>query len=164
MGNRRNAKSVTEVLSGLLEPVLARRTGMRLDLVRAWPELAGAEFAKTTRPEKIEWPRRRHEDDPFEPATLRVACEPSAALFFQHEQSAVIDRVNLFFGFQAVKRIKIIQKPVGQDAGPVTSEPEGALSIEDEARLSQMLSEIDDPDLKETLQKLGSGVLKKGAK
>ena len=160
----KNAKSVTELLGKVLEPVLARRTGMRLDLVRAWSELAGHEFAKTTRPEKIEWPRRRNEDDPFEPATLIVACEPAAALFFQHEQSMVIDRVNLFFGFQAIKRIKIMQKPVLpiDGAGPV--QPESKLARHDEAKLSQLIADIDDPELKETLKKLGSGVLKRSGK
>ena len=164
MIEKKTAKSVTELLGGVLEPVLARRTGMRIDLMRAWPELAGGEFAKTTRPEKIEWPRRRHEDDPFEPATLLVACEPSAALFFQHEQSGVVERVNLFFGFYAVKRIRIVQKPVlkSHDAPALTARSD--LSLEEEARLSDMLSEIEDPDLKKVLKKLGSGVLKRSGK
>ncbi len=106
------AASLSQVLGNVLEPVVARRTGMRLELLASWKELVGQEFANTTRPEKIDWPRRAHEDDPFEPATLRVACEPSVALFFQHDLASVTERVNQFFGFEAIKRIRIVQKPV----------------------------------------------------
>ena len=105
-------RSVSDILGTVLEPLIARRTGMRLDLLRIWPELVGPEFANTTRPEQIKWARRAHEADSFEPAMLVVACEPASALFFQHEQSEIIKRVNEFFGFEAVNRVKILQKPV----------------------------------------------------
>ncbi len=161
-GKLKRARSVMELLSGVLEPVLARRTGMRLDLVRAWPEIAGEEFGDTTRPEKIDWPRRIHEENSFEPATLVVACEPSSALFFQHEQAAILERVNVFFGFQAIKRVRIVQKPVKlEPAAPVELAPE-PLSKVDKVKLSGLLEEIDDPELRDVLARLGSGVLHRG--
>ena len=151
-------KSVSELIGGILEPVLARRAGMTLDLLRAWPELAGEEYRDSTRPEKINWPRRAHEDDPFEPATLLVACDGSIALFFQHEQPALLARVNAFFGFQAIKRIKIVQKSVNSTAKSSTR-TKSSLSEEEELRLAMMLDEIDDPELRTTLERLGRGVL-----
>ncbi|MCB1418612.1 MAG: DUF721 domain-containing protein, partial [Notoacmeibacter sp.] len=66
----------------------------------------------TSRPERIVWPRRASDDDPFEPATLVVACEGFAALALQHETNEVIARVNAFLGFAAIGRVKIVQKPV----------------------------------------------------
>ena len=156
-------RSVSEIVGKVLEPVIARRAGMTLDLINAWSEIAGEEFAKTTRPEKINWPRRANEDDPFKPAVLVVACENSAALFFQHEHPAILERINIFFGFEAVDRITIVQKAVvsadkkkPKDKIPVTSM--------DEERLAIILDEIDDPVLKETLTKLGRGVLSKHTK
>lgn len=158
---RQRARSVTEILGEVLEPVLARKTGMKLDLVRSWSELAGADYAKTTRPEKIDWPRRRNEDDPFEPGVLIVACEPSVALFFQHEQPQIIERVNLFFGFEAIKRLKILQRPVLQ-LGDVTSDKtEKALSSKDQSKLNDILGEIEDPEIREKLAKLGSGIYRR---
>lgn len=156
-------RSVAEIVGKVLEPVIARRAGMTLDLINAWPEIAGEEFAETTRPEKINWPRRAHENDPFKPAVLVVACENSAALFFQHEQPAILERINVFFGFEAIERITIAQKAVisvekkkPKDVAPITST--------DEKRLAAILDEIDDPVLKETLAKLGRGVLSKTSK
>lgn len=156
-GKAREPRAVSEIVGKVLEPVLARRTGMTLDLMRAWPELVGDEFRDTTRPEKIDWPRRAHEDDPFKPATLVVACENQAALFFQHEQAPLMERINVFFGFEAIGRIRILQKAVMTEK---KSEPAMTpkVSQADATRLASILDEIDDPDLKETLQKLGQGV------
>ena len=155
---RQTATSLSQVLGKVLEPVVARRTGMRLELLASWKELVGSEFADTTRPEKIDWPRRAHEDDPFEPATLRVACEPSSALFFQHELAPVTERVNQFFGFEAIKRIRIVQKTVNKSTDDNVL-PVVGLTKEEESRLDRILDEITDPKLRETLSRLGKGVL-----
>ena len=153
------AKSVAELVGAILEPVIARRAGMTLDLLRAWPEIAGDEFRETTRPEKIDWPRRVNEDDPFKPATLVVACESTSALFLQHEQCAVLERVNMFLGFNAIERIRIVQKPVRSTEKKRKSRP--SLNEEQEAQLDALLESIDDPDLRNALEKLGRGVFGK---
>ncbi len=158
---KRHARSVTEILGSVLEPVLARKTGMKLDLVRSWAELVGPDYAATTRPEKIDWPRRRNEDDPFEPGILVVACEPSAALFFQHEQREIIERLNLFFGFEAIKRLKILQKPVTKLAETPKATGTAKISSKEKSKLSELLEHIDDPEIRETLAKLGEGVIRK---
>ena len=155
------SRSVSEVLGRVLEPVIARRTGMTLDLYRAWPEICGEEFGRTTRPQKIDWPRRAHEDDPFKPATLVVACEPSAALFFQHEQPVILERVNRFFGFEAVERMRIVQKPVLEQQSHALKNKPG-LSPQEELRLQELLGEVVDRNLREKLEKLGRGVIISG--
>ena len=158
---KQRARSVTEILGEVLEPVLARKTGMKLDLVQSWGELAGVDYATTTRPEKIDWPRQRQEDDPFEPGVLVVACEPSVALFFQHEQPQIIERVNLFFGFEAIKRLKILQKPVLQTGDMNTVKPNETLSPKDQSKLSDILGQIEDPEIRAKLAKLGSGIYRR---
>lgn len=156
------SKSISELLGKVLEPAIARRTGMRLDLMTAWSELAGPEFSDTTRPEKINWPRRAHEDDPFQPATLVVACEPSSALFFQHSQAELLERVNRFFGFEAIARIRILQKPVTSEIEGIRK-PEQNPTGEQIKALNDSLSTIEDPQLRETLLKLGQGILSRSS-
>lgn len=151
-------RAVSDVLSKVLEPTVARRTGMRLDLIKAWPELAGETFAQVTKPEKIDWPRRFHEDDPFKPAVLVVACEPSVALFFQHSQKDIIERVNLFFGFNAIERIRLLQKSVIKNEEP-RSKPAEALTPLQKQSLEKRLAKVEDESLRETLRALGTGIL-----
>lgn len=153
----RPGRKLSELIGKVLEPIVARRTGMQVELLAGWKEMVGEEFASTTRPEKIDWPRRAHEDDPFEPGTLVVACEPASALFFQHELGPIVERTNQFFGFEAIKRVRIRQKPVS--SGPDKLATSGKLSNEEERRLEGALSDIDDPELRETLSRLGRGVM-----
>ena len=70
---------VSDLASAIIDPVLRKRTGVSVGLVQSWDEIVGPRLAAHSRPEKIVWPRRPHEDDPFEPATLVIACEGFAA-------------------------------------------------------------------------------------
>ena len=157
----RPPRKVSELVGKIMEPVLARRSGMTLDLLNAWPELAGVEYRDYTRPEKINWPNRAHEDDPFKPGILVVACDGARALFFQHDLSRICARVNVFFGFTAIEKIKIVQKPVTAPKQNKVRTP-AKLNEQQTAKLDKILDHIDNPELKEKLAKLGRGVMGKG--
>lgn len=158
-GKRRygNAAPVGDLAAGILDPVLRKRAGITIGLVQSWDEIAGSRLAATTRPQKIVWPRRAHEDDPFEPGTLVIACEGMAALHLQHESGEVIGRVNAFLGFAAIGRLKIVQKPViaPQKPRPVPRD----LSREETSRLDRLVNEIEDDGLRQSLARLGRSVL-----
>src|SRR5690606_24500044 len=146
-GNRRygNAVPVADLAVALLDPVLRKRAGMTIGLVQSWDEIVGERLSGTTRPEKIAWPRRMHENDPFGPATLTIACEGFSAVHVQHETGEIIARVNAFLGFAAVGRIKIVQKQV---AAPVRRPPrQRPLTDIESARLDRLTSNIEDDDL-----------------
>ena len=155
-GKRRsgNAVPVSDLASQILDPVLRRRAGISIELVQSWDEIVGPRLADRTRPEKINWPRRLSEEDPFEPATLIIACEGPAALHVQHETTEIIGRVNAFLGFGAVGRIKIVQKPVAPQA--VRQKPAlRPLSQSEQGRIAAVVQPIEDTDLRESLERLG---------
>lgn len=154
----RGAQPVSDLAGGVLDPVLQKRAGMSVALLQSWEEIAGARLAGTTRPERIVWPRRRHEDDPFEPATLVIACEGAAALRLQHETGEVIARVNGFLGFAAIGRIRIVQKPVAPAREKPRPRPR-ALSPEEGARLARTLGGVEDDRLRAALERLGRSVI-----
>jgi hypothetical protein len=150
---------VSDLAGQVLDPVLRRRTGMSIALVQSWEEIAGVRLAALTRPERIAWPRRLHEDDPFQPATLVIACEGFAALHVQHEADEIVARANAFLGFGAIGRIRIVQKPVRRrdDAG---RKPRlGPVSKEDEARISAAVRPIENEGLRASLEALGRSVV-----
>ena len=153
-----NAVPVSDLASEILDPVMRKRAGISIGLVQSWEEIVGARLAGRSRPEKIVWPRRLHEDDPFEPATLVIACEGAAALHIQHETGEIISRVNAFLGFAAIGRIKIVQKPVA--VAPERRKPRSRpLSEAEAARVTGVVSGIEDPELKQSLERLGRSVL-----
>jgi hypothetical protein len=97
------------------------------------------------------------ERDAFQPATLTIACEGARALFLSHAQDQLIERINGFFGYPAIDRIRIVQKPVSASGPTRRSAPR--LAENESRRLEGMLSGIEDDRLKTALERLGKGVI-----
>ncbi|WP_419913583.1 DUF721 domain-containing protein [Hoeflea sp.] len=159
MADRKGIVQISEIANGVLDPVLARRAGINTMLLGMWDEIAGPDFAECTRPEKIKWPRRSVQDDAFVPGTLTIACEGARALFLVHSQDQLVQRLNSVFGFPAIDRIKIVQKPVSDRRQ--RAKPERKLPPEQQQRLNDLVSGIEDDKLRAALSRLGKGVLGK---
>ncbi|MGX5840678.1 DUF721 domain-containing protein [Mesorhizobium sp. ArgA1] len=153
-----NPVPVSDLATQILDPVLRKRAGISIGLVQSWEEIAGTRLAGHSRPEKIQWPRRMHEDDPFEPATLVIACEGMAALHLQHETGEIINRVNAFLGFNAIGRIRIVQKPVLSEKARPKPAPRPLTPVE-KAKLSDTVGKIEDEGLRASLERLGATIL-----
>lgn len=153
-----NPVPVSDLATGILDPVLRKRAGISVGLVQSWEEIVGERLASSCRPEKIQWPRRMREEDPFEPAVLVIACEGLAALHIQHQSGEIIGRVNAFLGFAAIGRIRIVQKPL---SGPVRKQRPTlrALSGPEKEKLARTVDKIEDEGLRASLERLGATVL-----
>ena len=177
--NRRGAQPVSDLVSKLLDPVIERRAGMTMDLIASWEEIVGERHAALSRPEKLNWPRRSDDEDAFEPATLVVACDGGHALFMQHDSTEVLASVNDYFGFTAVSKLKLVQKPLqtmpqrrkarmprgvgGAGGGIGAGSQRGELAQAKADRLEAMVDGIEDENLKKALKKLGKGVFSEGS-
>ncbi|WP_312796104.1 DUF721 domain-containing protein [Tianweitania sp.] len=153
-----NAQPVSDLSTAILDPVLKRRAGISVGLVQSWEEIVGPKVASTSRPEKIQWPRRAHEDDPYQPATLIIACEGLAAMRIQHEATEIIGRINGYLGFPAIGRIKIVQKPILHPHAKPKPELRPLTSGESE-KLAGRVSVIEDEGLRKSLEALGRAVI-----
>ena len=158
---RKGEQQIAEVANGIIDPVLARRAGISTALLGSWDEIAGEEFADCSRPEKIAWPRRDASDDQsgYHPGVLTVACEGARALFLTHAQGELIARINAFFGYPAVRQIRIVQKPVSQAVRH--RRPPQALKGAAATRLEEMMEGIESEALKKAVTRLGTAVLQK---
>lgn len=152
-------KQISEVANRLIDPVLAKRAGINTALLGSWAEIAGAEFADCTRPEKITWDRRISEtmDGGYHPGVLIIACEGARALFLSHAEGELIQRINGFFGFPAIRQIKIVQKPVS--AAHAVRRPARALNKQETRKLDDLVTGVENDKLKEALKRLGKAVI-----
>jgi len=100
------------------------------------------------------WPREADPDDP-EAATLVLRCEGPAAIEIQHLAGVIIERVNRFFGWQAVGRIALRQAPlVRRRKRPSPPAPDA----ETARRIAESMTDIADEDLRAALGRLGAAV------
>jgi Uncharacterized protein conserved in bacteria len=153
-----NPVPISDLATGVLDPVLRKRAGLSVALLQSWEEVVGPRIAARSRPERLQWPRQIGDDDAFSPATLVIACDGMSALHIQHETAEIIGRVNAFLGFAAVGRVRIVQKPVVA-AGPPPRPKPRALSENERAKVSEKVAGIEDPALREALERLGSSVI-----
>ncbi|MFD2238582.1 DUF721 domain-containing protein [Aureimonas populi] len=151
-------RPLADLVAALVDPMLARKAGLTSGLVAAWPEIAGPRLAAGTRPEKLIWAARRSDTDPFEPATLVVACEGASALRLQHEAGELLQRIDAFFGYHAVGRLKIVQKAL---PAPAPSRKPRLADIGEQGRqtIAEATARIEDPRLRAALERFGHTVL-----
>lgn len=157
---------IAELTNALMDPIMAKKAGINTMILGVWDEIVGPDFEECSRPEKIIWPRQKGsmQSDPesgggLEPGQLTIACEGSRALFLSHQQSEIIARINSFFGFPAINRIKIIQKAVQKQVK--VSKKLRNLQKNERQELNSMLDGMEDDKLKQALTKLGEAVLSK---
>jgi len=157
---RKGALQIAEAANGLIEPVLQRKAGINTALISVWDEIAGADFADCSRPEKITWPRRNAERQGeaggMEPGVMTIACEGARALFLAHAQGELIQRINGFFGFHAIRQIKIVQKPVSVHIRQ--RRRLRPLSPSEKSHIAELTADIESEPLKAALDRLGRGI------
>lgn len=155
----RGARPVADLIGDLMKPAARRRGFASVDLVAYWADIVGPAYSDCTRPERLSWPKKIEDGggEAWEPATLTVAVEGSRALLFQHEAADIARRINAVFGFAAVGRIRIVQKPIARLEQPRAPRPR-ELTERERARLTQSLDGIEDEGLRAALERLGRGV------
>jgi len=108
---------------------------------------------RRARGEGWEWPRAAT-DEKSEPATLVLRVEGPAALEIQHLSAVILERVNRFFGWQAIGRIAIRQAPLRRrEPSPPPKIDEAAA-----ARIADALPDVKDDNLRQALGRLGSAI------
>lgn len=121
------------------------------DLLRLWPEIAGPDVSEICEPVRIRWPGKASADK--QNGVLHVKCAFGGALDLHHRAPQLIDRINGFYGYQAVASLKIVQGALSPE-----KPPQQRPSIElDEEQLS-VIGTIDNPDLKNALTRLAIGI------
>ena len=144
-----------------MTPVCRKRGFASVDIIAAWSDIVGDRYGTRVQPDRLIWPRRpdlSDPDPPPDPATLVVHTDGATALLLSHESAQVIERINTFYGWKAVGRIKIAQKPVvPKRVAP--KRPLRSLTRSEEQRLERKLDGVDNERLREALKKLGAQVI-----
>lgn len=153
-------KTLADLIGKAMTPLCRKRGFASVDIVAAWPEIVGPRYGERVQPDRLSWPRRKNAEgeDIAEPATLVVHTDGPTALMLSHESPQIIERINTFFGWAAVNRIKINQKPVMQRVRtqPVSSRP---LSTDEKSRVDRQVQGVENDRLREALRKLGEQVI-----
>jgi len=146
-------RPLADILQRTLNAAFAKQGFVSTELVTRWGEIVGAEIAEHSEPDKIQWPRPADGKTP-EPGVLVLRVEGPVAVEIQHLSGVVLERVNRFFGWQAVGGLRLRQAPLRRDR----RKPLPAPDLEAAERIAATLPEIRDENLRNAIARLGAAI------
>jgi hypothetical protein len=152
---RRGPQALANDALGLLRHHLHARGFAQIELVTRWAEIAGHGLAAHCFPYRLS-------AGGASGATLTLVADDRAALELQHQVPKVIDKINAYFGSNVVSKIKVVSGVVPKADPP--RPPRRSLSAQEEAELVGRASQIQDPDLRAALTRLGRHALAESRK
>jgi hypothetical protein len=119
-------------------------------VVARWAEIVGERYARVSTPESIRFPAGKKSG-----GTLTLAVEGAHAPLLQHLGPMIMERVNLFFGYEAVVKVVFRHGQGGPKRTKATLRPASAPVPRD---LGDGLREIADPELRTVLESLAGKI------
>ena len=142
------ARAIADLMPEIGRTAFRRFGFVQSALVSRWPEIVGERWAGASAPESLRFPPGKKAD-----GTLTVTVRGSHAPMMQHIAPEIVERVNRFFGYKAVVKVKIRQGEVKPPpAGTGSTSPPSLKPIPME--LGESLRDIGDPELRTVLESL----------
>ena len=142
------ARAIADLMPEIGRTAFRRFGFVQSSVVTRWPEIVGPQHAKVCAPEAIRFAPGEKSD-----GILQLVVTPAHAPLIQHVTPEIIERVNRFFGYKAVVKVKIRQGEVKPPpAGTGSTSPPSLKPIPME--LGESLRDIGDPELRTVLESL----------
>ncbi len=142
------ARAVGELMPEIGRTAFRRFGFVQSSVVTRWPEIVGERHARVCAPESIRFPPGEKSE-----GILQLVVVPAHAPLISHVTPEIIERVNRFFGYNAVAKVKLRQGEVKPPAAQkTTAAPPSLKPIPME--LGESLRDIGDPELRTVLESL----------
>ncbi len=142
------AKPIADLMPQIGRTAFRRFGFVQSSVVTRWPEIVGDHHSRVCIPEAIRFPPGEKED-----GILQLVVLPAHAPLIQHVVPEIIERVNRFFGYRAVARVKLRQgvvKPPSVERRAVAPLSLKPIPME----LGDSLRDVGDPELRTVLESL----------
>lgn len=142
------ARAIADLMPEIGRTAFRRFGFIQSSVVTRWPEIVGPRHARVCAPESIRFPPGEKND-----GILQLVVTPAHAPLIQHVIPEIMERVNRFFGYNAVARVKLRQGAVTPPA--TESRPAAPPSLRPiPMELGESLRDIGDPELRQVLESL----------
>ena len=147
----RGPRPIASTLDRLIARSGHRRGFAEAGLLVDWASIMGERIGQCTAPERLARGRGG------EPGTLHLRVQPGWATEIQHLAPMILEKINGYLGYDAVRRLVLKQGSAGQpQKRPVQPPPP---SEAEQERLAAAVSDVADPELASALLDLGRAVL-----
>jgi hypothetical protein len=142
-------RRLPDLLTRVLEPAARRRGLAEAKLLAEWSTIVGHGLAARCHPIRL----TQTPDRPVGILLLHVAG--GAALELQHSEPQILERINGFFGYPAISRLRLIQAPLPRTETRAAAPVERSVSAGEDIEIARAVRDIRDPDLRAALRSLG---------
>lgn len=150
---RRRFEVLGANIEKIIKPILGRRGFSVGMVVTNWKEIVGGDLARHTIPEQITYPSGSRSN-----GILRIRINSSAlALELQHLEPQLKEKINGYYGFNAIQQIRIIQGPLPRVQEKAPKE-DISLTQNENMWLEKKLENVSDRNLRDALSALGSAL------
>lgn len=155
-------RALGQLVPGLIAPAAKKYGFSSADLIGHWPAIVGEDMAAICTPERISWPRRAPDaEDGSAPATATLVLRalPQHVLQASHETATIADRVNAYFGYEAIGKVTVRRGEAASENRPRANADSPANS---RPPAPEPVTGVRDEGLRAALGELGGHVRKKG--
>ena len=99
-------RNISNFLPEEVKKLLKKRGFFQLELLKNWEEIIGPKYSKYTLPIKVKLTNNQNGENS---STLIMKVDPSIGFGVQHDMNKIMQKINSFFGYEAVTKITIIQ-------------------------------------------------------
>jgi hypothetical protein len=143
-------RRLPELLGKVLDPASRRRGLAEVGVLTDWPSIVGPVLAARCQPVKLTGSGERG-------GTLHVHVAGAAALELQHGEPQLLERINSYFGYRAVARLRLVQAPLARPRRAVAASVP-PLDAGGRAEIEAAVRPVTDEALRAALAGLGAAI------
>ena len=144
------ARPIAELMPEIGRTAFRKFGFVQSSVVTRWPEIVGERHARACAPESIRFPIGEKRD-----GILQLVVKPAFAPQIQHSIPEIVERVNRFFGYAAVAKVKLRQGEVQPPPAVAQTSRAAPPSLKPiPFKLGDSLRDIGDPELRTVLESL----------
>ncbi|MEL7469949.1 MAG: DciA family protein [Pseudomonadota bacterium] len=131
------------------------------DVILRWADIAGQKLSHVCRPVRIQYGQNRNLG-----AALVLECNSALAPEIEHQAPRIIERINQFYGYRAVSRVRIVQASPSAPARAGFAEGQADFAGQDLTQSAQisraaedLARNVEDEGLRAALTTMGAHIL-----
>ena len=150
--------NVAQTVFPLVKKIFGPQATLQLELLKNWQEIVGEDIAKYSLPQKIYFRKNERTN-----GNLTISVPGGAfAMEIKQKERQIVEKVNTFLGYAAFNKITIIQsanqKNFLKEKKSIDKMKKNLVSEEEQNYITEQTEEIQNPKLKEILQRLGENI------
>lgn len=149
-------KPLARLVAGIATPICQRAGFSQASIVLDWDKIVPAAFSQFCQAIKVTFPAHKKSQ-----GILHIRVPSAMALAISYQTPQILERVNTYYGYQAIAKITIHQGPLVAKPRPSIQPPEKEIDSEPSVAVAVLVETLPQGELRDALQSLGGRIYQK---